>query len=116
MNVIPSELRVGFDIRIATDVNHEEFEKMIQNWIHEAGEGISYSFEEKNPFVENTKLDETNPFWLAFKNVCDTNKLTLESGIFTGGTDSRYIRSVSSLLSSLFKIPIQVFHFHSIQV
>ncbi|XP_043474394.1 aminoacylase-1-like [Leptopilina heterotoma] len=93
MNVIPSELRVGFDIRIATDVNHEEFEKMIQNWIHEAGEGISYSFEERNPFVENTKLDETNPFWLAFKNVCDTNKLTLESGIFTGGTDSRYIRS-----------------------
>lgn len=96
MNVIPSELKVGFDIRIATDVNHVEFEKMIQGWIKEAGEGISYRFEEKNPFVENTKLDQSNPFWMAFKNTCDVNKVTLEAGIFTGGTDSRYIRSVSS--------------------
>ena len=95
MNVIPSELKVGFDIRIATDVNHDDFEKMIQGWIREAGEGITYSFKEKNPCVANTKLDNTNPFWVAFKETCDANGMTLETGIFPGGTDSRYLRAVS---------------------
>ncbi|XP_033221955.1 aminoacylase-1-like [Belonocnema kinseyi] len=92
-NVIPKELNANFDIRIATDVNHEDFEKMIQEWIRESGEGITCSFPEKNPCVENTKLDNTNPFWVAFKQACDENGMNLEKGIFTGGTDSRYVRA-----------------------
>ncbi|XP_015601139.1 aminoacylase-1 [Cephus cinctus] len=93
-NVVPTELTVAFDIRIATDVNHEEFENMLNGWCKEAGEGVYFTTEQKNNFVENTKLDNTNPYWLAFKQSCDELGLNLDIGIFPGGTDSRYIRDV----------------------
>ncbi|KAJ8666830.1 hypothetical protein QAD02_008492 [Eretmocerus hayati] len=93
-NVIPNMITAVFDCRIDPDTKHEDFEEMLKKWCREAGEGVHYSFEEKNKYVENTKLDESNPFWLAFKNSCDEQKLKLDIGIFPGGTDSRYIRDL----------------------
>jgi len=84
-----------FDIRIAPSVDHEEFEATIKRWCEEAGSDVTYYFEEKNSKVENTKLDHSNPFWLAFKKTCDEMGIELQIGIFPGGTDSRFIREVS---------------------
>lgn len=103
-NVIPNKLTAVFDIRIEPNVTQQDFEAKLDKWCREAGEGVYYTFEEKNNFVENTKLDDSNPYWLAFKNSCDDQKLNLEIGIFPGGTDSRYIREVSYLNIFLFDI------------
>jgi aminoacylase len=84
-----------FDIRVPPSVDHEEFEATIKRWCEEAGPDVTYYFEEKNPKVENTKLDNSNPFWLAFKKICDEIDIELQIGIFPGGTDSRFIREVS---------------------
>lgn len=51
-------------------------------------------FEQKCPKVEVTKLNDSNKFWIGFKNVTDKLGLELEIGIFPGGTDSRYVRAV----------------------
>lgn len=91
-NVVPTSLSVIFDIRIDPSVDHTEFEDMIKKWCEEAGADVTYSFEQKDPKIENTKLDNSNPFWLAFKKACDDLKIKLQIGIFPGGTDSRYIR------------------------
>ncbi|XP_050674166.1 aminoacylase-1A-like [Leptidea sinapis] len=93
-NVIPEKLTVVFDCRLAVTVNHEEFENRIKQWCKEAGDGVSYEFEQKNPAVECTKVDDTNPFWKAFKSAADEMQLKLECRIFPGGTDSRYVREV----------------------
>ncbi|XP_034951255.1 aminoacylase-1-like [Chelonus insularis] len=93
-NVIPEKLTAVFDVRLPPSVDHEEFEQTILSWCREAGEGVSIEFEQKNPRIEVTKLDETNPYWLAFKRACDSLNLHLQSGIFPGGTDSRYVRGV----------------------
>ncbi|XP_023936471.2 aminoacylase-1 [Bicyclus anynana] len=93
-NVIPEKLTAVFDCRLAVTVNHEEFENMVQQWCKEAGEGVTYEFEQKNPNVEVTKTDNTNPYWVAFKSVADEMKLKLDCRIFPGGTDSRYVRRV----------------------
>lgn len=93
-NVIPAELYVTFDIRITPSVDHEEFEATIKRWCEEAGPDVTYSFEEKNPKIENTKLDDSNPYWIAFKKCCDEIGVELEIGIFPGGTDSRFVREV----------------------
>lgn len=94
-NVIPEELTAVFDLRLPPTVDHEEFEATIKRWCEEAGQDVTYSFEEKNPKVESTKLDDSNPFWIAFKKICAELGIELEIGIFPGGTDSRYVRSVS---------------------
>lgn len=93
-NVVPTSLTAIFDIRIEPSVDHTEFEAMIKRWCEEAGADVTYSFEQKDPKIENTKLDDSNPFWIAFKKACDDLKIKLQIGIFPGGTDSRYIRQV----------------------
>ncbi|XP_047102454.1 aminoacylase-1A [Schistocerca piceifrons] len=93
-NVVPPELTVVFDVRLALDVAHTEFEEMVNKWCREAGEGIYVEYEQKCPIVDATKLDKTNPWWLAFKAECDKMNLKLVPQIFPAATDSRYIRGI----------------------
>ncbi|CAH0407006.1 unnamed protein product [Chilo suppressalis] len=93
-NVVPEKLTAVFDIRLAVTVDHTQFENMIKQWFEEAGHGITYEFEQRNPFVECTKTDASNPYWVAFKTAADEMELKLDCRIFPGGTDSRYIRRV----------------------
>ncbi|XP_017057636.1 aminoacylase-1 [Drosophila ficusphila] len=93
-NVVPPQLMVCFDCRLALDVDHEEFEATLQKWCNEVGGGIEITYEQKQPKVPPTAIDNSNPFWLAFKKATDELKLNLKPQIFTGGTDSRYIRQV----------------------
>ncbi|KAM3957096.1 aminoacylase-1-like [Aphomia sociella] len=93
-NVVPEKLAVHFDIRMATSVNHQEFENMIKRWCSEAGEGVYYTSQQKDPYVAPTKTDDSNPYWLAFKGAFDQLKLPIKIRTFPGGTDSRYIREV----------------------
>ncbi|XP_043465796.1 aminoacylase-1-like [Leptopilina heterotoma] len=91
INVIPEELSVGFDVRLAPDVDHAKFREQIEQWCKEAGEGVHFTIK-GDGFVESTKLDDSNPFWMAFKKSCDDNDIQLEPIICPGGTDARNLR------------------------
>eukprot|EP00099_Drosophila_melanogaster_P013149 NP_001287478.1 uncharacterized protein Dmel_CG6726, isoform C [Drosophila melanogaster] len=91
-NVVPPLLEAVFDIRIAVTVDIPAFEKQIRDWCEEAGGGIELEFEMKNPFVEPTKIDSSNAYWLAFKKALDDLGLKTRVRVFPGATDSRYIR------------------------
>lgn len=62
---------LSVDCRFAITVDLEEFEKILNKWCEEAGEGVWIEYELKIPRIPPTKLDETNPFWMAFKKVFD---------------------------------------------
>lgn len=70
-NVIPPELQLVIDIRVALDVDHQEFEKMLRSWCDEAGSGIEYSFEQKQPKVQPTKTDDSNIYWMSFSKAIE---------------------------------------------
>ncbi|KAH8318165.1 hypothetical protein KR074_011686 [Drosophila pseudoananassae] len=91
-NVVPPLLVVCFDCRLALDVDHVEFEAKLQQWCEEAGGGIELTYEQKQPRVAPTAIDSSNPFWTAFKEATDELEICVRTQIFTGGTDSRYIR------------------------
>ncbi|KAG5683326.1 hypothetical protein PVAND_012612 [Polypedilum vanderplanki] len=93
-NVIPPEFKMVIDARLALDVNHAEFENMIKKWCEEAGEGIKFDYEQKQPKVEATKTDKSNPYFTAFKSAIDELGLDIKLQVFPGGTDSRYLRGV----------------------
>lgn len=93
-NVVPPELMVCFDIRLAVDVKHLEFENQLLDWCHEAGGGIELEYDQKCPFVKPTTLDGSNRYWVAFKDALDELGLKVKPQIFPGGTDSRYIRGI----------------------
>ncbi|XP_043464251.1 aminoacylase-1-like [Leptopilina heterotoma] len=94
INVIPKEFSVGFDIRLAADVDHVKFEQMIQNWCKDAGNGVYYTTELKEPYVDNTKMDSSNIFWMAFKKASDNLNIKLDPMIRLGASDSRFLRSM----------------------
>ncbi|CAH1636348.1 unnamed protein product [Spodoptera littoralis] len=93
-NVVPEKLTASFDIRIALSVDQKEFENQIRHWCSEAGEGVTFEFEQKDPYVAPTQLNESNAFWVAFKAAAEQLKISMKTCTFPGGTDSRYLREL----------------------
>ncbi|CAH0719842.1 unnamed protein product, partial [Brenthis ino] len=91
-NVIPEKFTASFDLRLALSVDLEQFENMIKQWCKEAGEGVTYEFEQKDDYVAPTSFGDDNQFWTAFKSAFDKLNIPLKSRTFPGGTDSRFIR------------------------
>ncbi|XP_068152464.1 aminoacylase-1-like [Drosophila tropicalis] len=93
-NVIPPVFEATFDIRLATTVNVEAFEERLRQWCTEAGGDIELIFTQKNPHIKPTTLDESNPFWVAYKAVVDKLGLKVMPLVCPGATDSRFIREL----------------------
>lgn len=70
-NVVPPEYKMTVDMRLALDVDHQEFENMFKKWCEESGTDIDYTFEQKQPKVPPTKMDFSNIFWAPFMNAVD---------------------------------------------
>lgn len=41
----------------------------MKRWCREAGDGVELNFEQKDDCIIPTKIDDTNPFWVAFEKV-----------------------------------------------
>ncbi|XP_045449959.1 aminoacylase-1-like [Melitaea cinxia] len=91
-NVIPEKFVASFDLRLALSVNLEEFENTIKQWCKEAGDGVTYEFDQKDEYVPPTSVDDTNVYWTAFKSAMDQINIGVKVRTFPGGTDSRYAR------------------------
>lgn len=91
-NVLPPFIEVTVDIRIAVDVNHQQFETMINKWAKEAGERVEIEYEVKEKFCPPTALDDSNIYWKGFKEAIDEMSLKIKTQIFPAGTDSSYLR------------------------
>ncbi|XP_014475064.1 PREDICTED: aminoacylase-1-like [Dinoponera quadriceps] len=94
-NVIPDEIIAEFDIRLQPTYKPDEFEALVKRWCEEAGPGVTYSFVQKNPQIKGTKIDDSNPFWVAFKNVFSEIGSELKPIIIWGTSDARYLRQLS---------------------
>lgn len=70
-NVVPPQFQVTIDMRLSLQVNHQDFENMFKTWCDEAGGDITYSFQQKQPYVVPTKIDKSNEYWVAFQEAID---------------------------------------------
>jgi aminoacylase len=52
-------------------VDIKKWEETINQWCKEAGPGIRIEYEQKQPQIPPTKLDNSNPYWIAFKEATD---------------------------------------------
>ncbi|XP_078340766.1 aminoacylase-1-like isoform X2 [Crassostrea virginica] len=94
LNVVPNEMFLGFDIRIAPTENLKEFEAMIKEWLRAAGEDVTYEFVQYNPDQGVTSTDKDNPWWTTFSSVFDKLGIRIEKEIFPAATDIRYVREL----------------------
>lgn len=70
-NVVPPEMVIVIDVRIPVTVDIQKWEETIHNWCAEAGSDIYITYSQKQPQVPVTKLDDSNPYWIAFKAATD---------------------------------------------
>ncbi|XP_060874447.1 aminoacylase-1B-like isoform X2 [Metopolophium dirhodum] len=94
INVVPTELSVTFDIRLAINVDIKKMKETVEEWCRNAGPGVHVQFKDNPIRVRPTKIDNTNPWWIAFKNECDKMDMKINTCIFPAGTDSKFIRNV----------------------
>lgn len=45
----------------------------LNRWCTEAGSGVTLVFNSKAPRIEPTKIDDSNPFWIAFKEAVEND-------------------------------------------
>nr|CAD7454574.1 unnamed protein product [Timema tahoe] len=93
--LVPPDLVLVFDVRVAIDQDHQELEELMQSWCLEAGPGVTLTFAQKDPNFGITELEGNNPWWAAFKGACNEMEVNLRPMICPGVTDARYIRQAS---------------------
>ncbi|EDV42523.1 uncharacterized protein Dana_GF16979 [Drosophila ananassae] len=91
-NVVPPHFEAVFDMRLSIALDVVAFEKQIRGWCEEAGGGIEIDFYRKEPVVAATKMDASNPYWVALKAAFDELSLKVQPIVCFGATDSRFIR------------------------
>lgn len=114
-NVVPPVMSITFDVRIAIDRPQDEFEAMLYRLCVEAGGGVEIQISQKERHVAPTKTDSSNKFWVAFTEAIDELGLKIRKQVFTGGTDSRFIRGVNIPaigFSPIFNTPV-LLHDHN---
>ncbi|XP_065365578.1 aminoacylase-1-like [Calliphora vicina] len=93
-NIIPNQLEACFDIRIAVDVDLKEFEQLLQKWCAEVGGDIEWEWIFRCDTAPPTKVDQTNPFWVAIQHTFNKMNLVLEAHVCMGGTDIQFLREL----------------------
>jgi aminoacylase len=93
-NVVPDKYELTFDIRITPTTKIDEFEKMIRDWMAEAGEGLELRFIQKFTDQTLTPTSPEDPWISALTKGFQKHNLKTKNEIFPAGTDSRYLREV----------------------
>ncbi|KAL6739993.1 hypothetical protein Aduo_013386 [Ancylostoma duodenale] len=94
VNVLPEKFTAFFDIRVPPTVDFEAFEREISGWCKDAGEGVTYEFVQKFENKNMTPTTPDDPWWNAFEKSLRDQGCEFSKEIFTGGTDSRFIRAL----------------------
>lgn len=96
LNVIPTEMEAGFDVRICPSLATSEFKAKMDEWC--SAEGLSWKFAPWTAPLHEHFLTETdrakNPFWGIFEDACEAKGTEVEREIFPAGTDSRFLRAL----------------------
>lgn len=97
-NIVPSEFKATFDIRITPKTTIKEFEEKLKSWISLAEDGdtgsITYECREMEcKEFHLTSVDESkNAWWRSFQNSCRELAIKTSTEIFPAATDSRFLR------------------------
>jgi len=96
LNVIPTEMEAGFDVRMSPNLVTSSFKAMLDEWCKD--EGLSWEFAHwTKPLHEHylTPVErDVNPFWGIFEDVVGADGAKVEREIFPAATDSRFLRAM----------------------
>lgn len=96
LNVIPTEARAGFDIRVPPSTPIEQVKAMLDEWC--TAEGLTWEFASWTKPIDEHHVTSTeiaeNPWWGVFEAACASAGLEIRAEIFPASTDSRFLRKL----------------------
>ncbi|VDM61998.1 unnamed protein product [Angiostrongylus costaricensis] len=92
VNVLPEQFIMSLDIRVTPTINFSEMEAIIAGWCKNAGPGVTFKYKSEINAVTPTTNDD--PFWSAFERSLQKEKCDFDKEIFSGATDSRFVREL----------------------
>lgn len=93
-NVVPSEMSIGFDIRVTPTDDAEEVMSRVQQWLTDAGVDCTLTpYHCGDSHAPLTSTDPSDPWWKAFTGACSKRGMRLEVEISPVGTDARLLRA-----------------------
>jgi len=93
INVVPDEMAASFDVRLTPNMKLEDFDRLINQWVQDAGEGVSIHFIQKHCDQTKTDISPSSKWWKAFSEALDAKKVPFRPEIFPAATDSRHLRA-----------------------
>jgi len=93
VNVVPDEFIVEMDVRIPPTLV-KNFDKTVQGWISQVGEGISYTFTVHTVIDNTTPITDDDAYWKVFSSTLKELNCKFKTEIFPGATDSRFFRKL----------------------
>uniref|UniRef100_A0A1I7X080 N-acyl-aliphatic-L-amino acid amidohydrolase n=1 Tax=Heterorhabditis bacteriophora TaxID=37862 RepID=A0A1I7X080_HETBA len=94
INVLPEEFVVELDIRVPPTANFDEVEAMIAGWCQKAGPRVRHEYIVKTEVKNMTPTTMDDAFWAAFDKSLKKEGCNFDKEIFTGATDSRFLREL----------------------
>ncbi|CAB3409536.1 unnamed protein product [Caenorhabditis bovis] len=93
VNVVPEKFEAFIDIRMTPRQDLDEIKQRIESWKEEAGEGTIIEFLQYSNLKSITPHTMEDPFWAAIETGLNEQGCKFKKEIFTGATDSRFVRS-----------------------
>uniref|UniRef100_A0A0N5C2W2 N-acyl-aliphatic-L-amino acid amidohydrolase n=1 Tax=Strongyloides papillosus TaxID=174720 RepID=A0A0N5C2W2_STREA len=91
-NCLPTEFEMTIDMRINPNYDFDEIERMINGWANEAGKNVEIQYLQKFYPPCKAVFDRNNKFINTFATTLEKMGCKYVTEIFTGATDSRFIR------------------------
>ncbi|XP_013136871.1 PREDICTED: aminoacylase-1-like [Papilio polytes] len=92
-NIIPSNVNLVIDMRLATSAQVSDVNAMIQSWIEQVGNDTEVSFIRKIEVSERTILDGSNPYWVALVSALRDMDLQIEPIVCPATSDMVVVRN-----------------------
>lgn len=94
VNVLPENFTLLLDIRLPPTADFNEMEERLRSWCEKAGPDVTYEFILKTEIASVTPTTNDDPFWAAFEESLRKENCQFDKEIFTGATDSRFVREL----------------------
>ncbi|KAJ0175489.1 hypothetical protein K1T71_008648 [Dendrolimus kikuchii] len=94
INVIPSKVLVGVDMRLSADFEISDVEKMVKSWMDAAGNNTEISYIRRVDRSDKTAMDNSNPFWVAMERALTNFGMEVVPAVCPATTDILPLRNM----------------------
>ncbi|XP_075974107.1 uncharacterized protein LOC142975254 [Anticarsia gemmatalis] len=94
INIIPSKVELGVDMRLSTDADVAEMDAIVQSWMQAAGNDTELTYYRKETDSGITSVDNSNPFWVSMRSTLNKMGMKIMPVVCPATSDMLVVRNL----------------------